>query len=305
VATSQPGPDLCSIVGRVHGAHLPIGAIDLSAGYSSAGHLAPHAAQIGPRSQLSALLDPATEIVGPTGSTTPYPLFAPDSQDLIALDTYHRQRAEQLRGKWADGLNRSNQRIDDLLTALTRADNLRANSSVIKDILTQGASVSLPDQLQLAVELLDQGVCQSVFTDTTLDWDTHGTTVEQNDYFNATFMALSALAANLESRSLLDDTLVVVVSEMTRTPKRNPGGGKDHWPHTSAVLIGGGTVGGQLLGATDSSLQAQEVDFQTGLPDPNGQICSMANFNAGLLERMGVDPAGWLPKAAPWRGGTV
>ena len=54
---------------------------------------------------------------------------------------------------------------------------------------------------------------------------------------------------------MLDDTLVVVLSEHGRTPKMNKakGGGRDHWSQAySAVFAGGGVARGRVVGKTDS-----------------------------------------------------
>ena len=65
-------------------------------------------------------------------------------------------------------------------------------------------------------------------------------------------MAFSALVEDLESRGLLDTTLVVMLGEFGRTPRINAQGGRDHWPDCySVVLAGGGVKGGCTYGASD------------------------------------------------------
>lgn len=65
--------------------------------------------------------------------------------------------------------------------------------------------------------------------------------------------AYSALLGDLSDRGLLDSTLVIVMGEFGRTPKFNPRGGRDHWPGAfSVALAGGGVVGGQVIGKSDS-----------------------------------------------------
>jgi hypothetical protein len=92
-------------------------------------------------------------------------------------------------------------------------------------------------------------------------WDTHG------DNFNCLrkFLlpkfdrAFSAFLEDMASHGLLDETLVLVTSEMGRTPKvgdRRSGGvsgaGRDHWTACMSVLMaGGGVQGGQVIGGTD------------------------------------------------------
>ena len=42
--------------------------------------------------------------------------------------------------------------------------------------------------------------------------------------------AFAALINDLDSRGLLQTTLVMVTTEFGRTPKINATGGRDHWP---------------------------------------------------------------------------
>ena len=65
---------------------------------------------------------------------------------------------------------------------------------------------------------------------------------------------MAALLADLDDRGLLDSTLVCWMGEFGRTPKINPGGGRDHHAYAwSVVLAGGGIRGGQVIGKTDAS----------------------------------------------------
>jgi Protein of unknown function (DUF1501) len=93
-------------------------------------------------------------------------------------------------------------------------------------------------------------------------WDTHGDNFNcLKNYLLPPFdRALSAFIEDLSSRGLLDETLVMVTSEMGRTPKIGDprsggvsGAGRDHWTACMSVLMaGGGIRGGQEYGATDA-----------------------------------------------------
>jgi hypothetical protein len=64
--------------------------------------------------------------------------------------------------------------------------------------------------------------------------------------------AWSALLQDLHERGLLQDTLVVWMGEVGRTPYINNRAGRDHYIHGwTVVLAGGGIKGGQVYGATD------------------------------------------------------
>ncbi|MCH8042270.1 MAG: DUF1501 domain-containing protein [Planctomycetes bacterium] len=93
-------------------------------------------------------------------------------------------------------------------------------------------------------------------------WDTHGNNFEclQKWLLPQFDRAYSALIEDLNDRGLLDQTLVLVNSEMGRKPKigdprsgGTQGAGRDHWTHCmSAVLAGGGIRGGQTYGTSDA-----------------------------------------------------
>ena len=64
--------------------------------------------------------------------------------------------------------------------------------------------------------------------------------------------SLSALLEDLSERGLLDETLVVCLGEMGRTPRGNANWGRDHWGYCfPALLAGGGIQGGTVYGRSD------------------------------------------------------
>jgi uncharacterized protein (DUF1501 family) len=65
--------------------------------------------------------------------------------------------------------------------------------------------------------------------------------------------AFSALLDDLTQRGMLEETLVLCLSEFGRTPRFNSRGGRDHWgPCFSVALAGGGIRGGLVHGASDA-----------------------------------------------------
>lgn len=115
-------------------------------------------------------------------------------------------------------------------------------------------------------------------------WDTH------KDNFNrmkTTLVppmerAFSTLLDDLESRGLLDTTLVIWTGDFGRTPMINKDAGRDHWPQCySVVLAGGGIRGGQVVGQSDS-IGAH----------PFSRPISPADINATVFAALGYDPKG-------------
>ena len=103
-------------------------------------------------------------------------------------------------------------------------------------------------------------------------WDNHANIYAANGGINAQCArfdpAFGALLGDLAStpgtaagKTLLDETLVVVLGEFGRTTgPLNTGAGRDHYQRMSVALAGGGIVGGRVIGATDA-LGRNAVDF--------------------------------------------
>lgn len=88
-------------------------------------------------------------------------------------------------------------------------------------------------------------------------WDTHAFHYPRlKEYLLPGFdRAYSALLLDLEQRGLLDDTLVLWLSEHGRTPQidsKPQGAGRHHWSRAySVALAGGGVPRGKVVGSTD------------------------------------------------------
>lgn len=94
--------------------------------------------------------------------------------------------------------------------------------------------------------------------------------------------AYAALLQDLESRGLLESTLVVLSTEFGRTPKivENHKLGRDHYPAAySSVLAGGGISGGQKYGVTDSK-GAKVKENHVSQKDLNATIAHSLGINS-------------------------
>ncbi len=91
----------------------------------------------------------------------------------------------------------------------------------------------------------------------------------------------AAFIADLDARGLLDETLVVTMGEMGRTPRINAKGGRDHWTYCYSVLLAGaGIRGGTIFGASDKQAAFIKED-----PVHIRDIC------ATIYHLLGIDPA--------------
>ncbi|HEX7863254.1 MAG TPA: DUF1501 domain-containing protein [Verrucomicrobiae bacterium] len=91
-------------------------------------------------------------------------------------------------------------------------------------------------------------------------WDTHGFNntrmypIIEKYHLPMTDQTLPTFLADMDSRGLLDDTLVVWMGEFGRTPKINENASRDHWPDCYTVLLaGGGVKRGFIYGASDKN----------------------------------------------------
>ena len=111
-------------------------------------------------------------------------------------------------------------------------------------------------------------------------WDTHSNNFESVANNCADLdKGLSALLLDLEMRGLLQDTMIVLVSEFGRTPRINGGNGRDHWPYGfSAFLAGGGVKGGTVYGKMD----------KVGRNPVDGKFIDPASLNATIGYNMGL-----------------
>lgn len=115
-------------------------------------------------------------------------------------------------------------------------------------------------------------------------WDCHGAELPgmmrmEQQLCPRLDQGLSALLDDLSDRGLLDSTLVVVAGEFGRTPKLNKSGARDHWPHCfSALMAGGGTPGGTIVGASDKNGAY-----------PARRPVSPTEFAATLYNLLGID----------------
>ena len=86
---------------------------------------------------------------------------------------------------------------------------------------------------------------------------------------------------DLDARGLLHSTLLVAMGEFGRTPRINPGGGRDHWPDCfSVVMAGGGLQGGSIYGSSDK-IGAH----------PDSDAVTPGDLAATLFWRFGLEPA--------------
>jgi hypothetical protein len=232
-----------------------------------------------------------------------------DRAEGVSLDRVRDrlQLVEQLEARQrpvagADHLVRFRERAFDLLTgaAARQAFDIDREPTPVRD---RYGRHPLGQNLLLARRLIEAGVrlvnvvgwCGLAPGDRFLSvetWDMHGNAgidIFGNGWNGLGWalpccdQAVSALLEDLETRGLLDTTLVVLVGEFGRTPRISRGGsaiGRDHWPNCySVMLAGAGVRGGAVYGASDG--QAAYVKDNPVRPE---------DFGATLFHALGISP---------------
>jgi hypothetical protein len=147
-------------------------------------------------------------------------------------------------------------RAFDLLTAPATQKAFRIDQEPLKVRESYGRNI-YGQSVLLARRLIEAGTrlaCISWAPDANATWDTHGGnfTSLKTRLLPQLDAAVSSLLHDLVSRGLLERTLVVVMGEFGRSPKINPGAGRDHWNFCySLLLAGGGIKAGLVHGASD------------------------------------------------------
>jgi hypothetical protein len=158
------------------------------------------------------------------------------------------------RGAAAQSMDSARRRAFELLSSdrVRTALDLGPEDAKLRD---RYGRTTFGQSLILARRLIEAGVpCTTVNWSTGGSWDTHGNNFPamKNTLLPGFDLSFSALLQDLSDRGLLDSTLIVCTGEFGRTPKVNPGAGRDHWAGVyTVVLAGGGVQGGRVHGASD------------------------------------------------------
>ncbi|MBW3543693.1 MAG: DUF1501 domain-containing protein, partial [Planctomycetes bacterium] len=239
----------------------------------------------------------------------PYAGIAPESRLTVS-------RAAQLPGEITlDRLDRRRSLLDQLDDGRRRLDRPLASRSLDRfqqmayslmtstklrealdlrhepDAVRESYGMTLFGQATLAGRrLLEAGApVVSVFWDeygpANSAWDTHFNHYErlEHELLPGLDAALSSLLADLEQRGMLDDTLVMCLTEHGRTPKLSDtprGAGREHWSNAYCnLLAGGGVARGRVIGSSD-----EHGAFVRDDPvSPKDVLCTMYHL-------VGIDP---------------
>src|SRR5579862_2408365 len=214
------------------------------------------------------------------------------SADLVASTEYFSKgtldRRWQLLKSFEEDWNRKHQdsRVDAREKTYERARRILASADLKAFDLTKEpepikklyGETPLGRAALLARRLVQSGVR---FVELQYgSWDTHSDNLGGHQRLMTDIdTPFAALLEDLSRTGLLQDTMVLLMTEFGRTPRINVGQGRDHWSRNwCACLAGGGVAGGRVVGRTN--------DLGTDIED---RPVSVGDLYATLYHAFGVD----------------
>lgn len=295
--TSGVSPDWPAILAASGGdyvlPHVVLG------GPSFPGSLGEAVARTGSNGQLEALIS------GSALSWQAAPMGGPSRPSEAIMDRYLERRAA---ARASYGLSAQDSALTGDFSAAVNKLRALKDLQYVMDF-TGGAD--LASQAEVAVEALSLGIarCMTLSGNGGASWDTHANNdQDQSLLWENLFVGLNQLMALLDATpgpaggTLADQTVVVVLSEMGRTPQLNSFNGKDHWPYTSILLAGAGLAGDRVIGDFDDSFYGLPIDPGSGEVSESGQVLSAESVGATLLELAGIDPDEFVSGVSPITG---
>jgi hypothetical protein len=299
--TSGLAPDWATILAAGGGASLTLPHLVLG-GPSFTGPLGTSSARTGAAGQLEGLLS------GDLLDASDQPVGRLPQPYTDRIDRFLQRRS----GAEVQGARGSVRR------ALTGAyDDALAKALGLKDyrwVMDFSGGTGLAEQAQVAADALALALSRCVSVGypgagAGLGWDSHAQNDDtQSALFEGLFNGLGQLVEVLRSTpgevadTLAEETVVVVLSEMGRTPRLNATAGKDHWPYTSVMILGDGITGDRVVGGYDEGYAGLAVDPASAEVSSGGPVLSVESVGAALLELGGEDPGQWLNGFDPLRG---
>ena len=167
--------------------------------------------------------------------------------------------------------------------------NSKTLNRIVPHIPKQVAKERLHQQCDIALASFKAGVCVSANLSIG-QFDSHNNNDPDQMKLIPEFLAgIDYLMTKGEELQIRDRLVVVIQSEMGRTPNYNSGNGKDHWSINSIMFLGRGIRGDRVVGATDEKQQLVSINPKTLTIDREGGIRTRPEqIHQALRELAGV-----------------
>ena len=242
-------PTFPALVAACHGASEPLAFLTFG-NYSATGNLVPMSRV--PYLQSLNLLARADSVEG--SEVHPY-------HDPFVTDRIERTLERQFESRVSEArLPRVERSQSTLYAAQVNSKALRR---VVPFIPKESAKERLAQQADIALAAFKAGVCVSANLSIG-QFDSHNNNDADQMKLIPEFLAgIDYLLRKAEQLKIRENLVVIIQSEMGRTPTYNNGNGKDHWSIGSAMFLGKGIAGNRVIGATDDKQQLIPIDPRT------------------------------------------
>lgn len=268
-------PTFAALVAACHGRTCPLAFLTFG-NYSATGNLVPMSRV--PYIPSLKLLANADGVQGMQQHLYHEPFVSDHIEAALAQQTERRTSQVQLpRRERAENMLYSAQWNSQALARVTP----HIPESIPKDPLSQ--------QAEIALASFKAGVCVSANL-TIGQFDSHQKNDEDQMKLLPKFLSsIDYLLRRAEELKIREKLVLVLQSEMGRTPSYNSGNGKDHWSIGSIMFMGPGIRGNRVVGATDDGQFAVPVHSQTlGLDRENGIRVRPEHIHFALRELVGI-----------------
>jgi uncharacterized protein (DUF1501 family) len=169
--------------------------------------------------------------------------------DDFALGRIEQALREQRESRAAQTLLPRQERAESMLYAAQV--NSKAMQRITPYIPAAIPKERLAQQAEIALASFKAGVCVSANLSIG-QFDSHANNDADQMKLIPEFLAgIAYLIRRAEELKIREKLVVVIQSEMGRTPTYNKGNGKDHWSIGSIMFLGPGIKGNRVIGATD------------------------------------------------------
>lgn len=250
-------PTFPALVAACHGAEAPLAFLTFG-NYSATGNLVPMSRV--PYLQSLRLLARADSV---EGGTHPY-------QDTFVSDRIERALEQQFEARITESRLPRVQRSESMLYAAQA--NSKALERVVPFIPKQQSKERLAQQNDIALAAFKAGVCISANLSIG-QFDSHNNNdTDQMKLIPELLAGIDDLLIKAERLQIREKLVVIMQSEMGRTPDYNKGNGKDHWSINSIMFLGPGIAGNRVIGATDEKQQLSLVNPESLAMDDTAGI---------------------------------
>ncbi len=168
--------------------------------------------------------------------------------------------------------------------------NSKALQRVTPYIPKSSPKERLSQQADIALASFKAGVCVSANLSIG-QFDSHANNDrDQMKLIPELLAGIDYFVTKSEELKIRDKLVVIIQSEMGRTPDYNKGDGKDHWSIGSIMFMGQGIQGNRVIGATDEEQFLVPINPQSLATDTeNGIRVRPEHIHASLRQFAGID----------------